>query len=42
MRQQLYQYRDQAAQLEIQIRRMKEEAEMIDEELERKRRELKS
>ena len=42
MRQQLYQYLDQAAQLEIQIRRMKEEAEMIDEELERKRRELKS
>ncbi len=35
-------YHDQAVQLEIQIRQMKEEAEMIDEELERKRRELKS
>ena len=42
MRQQMDQYRDQAAQLEIQIRQMKEEAEMIDEALERKRRELKS
>ena len=35
-------YHDQAVQLEIQIRQMKEEAEMIDEALERKRRELKS
>ena len=35
-------YQDQAVQLEIQVRQMKEEAEMIDEELRRKRRELKS
>lgn len=42
MQRQLDKYHDQAAQLEIQIRQMKEEAEMIDEELERKRRELKS
>ena len=42
MRRQLDKYHNQAAQLEIQIRQMKEEAEMIDEEIERKRRELKS
>ena len=42
MQQKLDEYHDQAAQLEIQIRQMKEEADMIDEELERKRRELKS
>jgi hypothetical protein len=42
MQRKLDEYHDQAAQLEIQIRQMKEEAEMIDEELERKRRELKS
>ena len=42
MQRKLDEYHDQAAQLEIQIRQMKEEAEMIDEALERKRRELKS
>ena len=42
MQRKLDEYHDQAAQLEIQIRQMKEEAEMIDEELKRKQSELKS
>ena len=42
MQRKLDEYHDQAAQLEIQLRQMKEEAEMIDEELERERSELKS
>ena len=42
MQRQVAELQDQAAQLEIMMRQKKEEAEMIDEELERKRRELKS